>query len=264
MNRFAFVVLCSITASLAAQQPAAPTFEVASIKISKNPPLQDSQFGYPPGGRFFVRNIPMRWIIAMAYGESRWFPLDRVLGGPSWLDSETYDVEGKAAEPDVSSTSIRAMVRTLLEQRLALKSHVEQRNMPVYNLVKINPASRLLQASNGQDCVSSPEQESKSLPACGFALPKPSATGTTLSGYGVTMDQITVNLQPYVDRPLFNSTSLEGRFSFTLTVPHRDADDPETLLMSRALQDQLGLRLTPATGPVEVLVIDSVERPTPN
>lgn len=256
-------VLCALGGGVGmAQQPASPAFEVASIKPNKNPPLQDSRWGYA-GDRFLVRNIPMRRIIAMAYGEPRMFPLDRVLGGPSWLDSERYDVEAKAAEPDVSRASLRAMARLLLEERLALKLHVEQRNMPIYNLTKSGSADRQLKASNGQDCGSSPQSENR-LPPCGFALPKPSATSITISGYWLTMDEITATLQSFVDRPLFNRTALDGRFSFTLTVPRGDADDSETLLMSRALQDQLGLRLTPTTGPVDVLVIDSVARPTPN
>ena len=252
-------------AGMAQQVSTPPAFDVASIKPNNGPPFQDASWGYPPG-RFLVRNMGMRWTIAMVYGEADGFPLDRVLGGPSWLDTDRYDVEGKVGDPNASETVIRAMARSLLEQRLALNTHVERRELPIYNLVN-NGAARpggQLRASTGDDCVESAQTESKALPACGIALPKPSGSGTTFSAYHVTMDEITDLLQPFVDRPLVNRTNRDGRFSFTLTVRRADLGDSESALMSQALQDQLGLRLAGARGPVDVLVIDSVERPTPN
>src|SRR5262245_4370190 len=90
------VVLGSLPVAGVAQQPA-PVFEVASIKPNKNPPWQGSSWGYPPG-RFLVQNVHMRMVIAMVYGEPRGFLVARVLGGPSWLDDERYDIEGKTVE----------------------------------------------------------------------------------------------------------------------------------------------------------------------
>ena len=272
MTRLAMILaaVCAVLVPLTAQQ-SAPAFEVASIKRNLSPPFQDSSWGYPPG-RFLTRNVNMRLVIAMVYGEPRGFLVDRVLGGPSWLDDDRYDIEGKTVEPDPSETLLRAMARSLLEQRLSLKTHVEQRELPIYALVDDGTGKPRgqLRVSDGNDCAAEARPSTEKLPDCGLDLPKPSATGLTFSAYAVTMDDITSYLQSFVSRPLFNRTKAAGRFSFTLTVPNRFevqgaplAGDSDAL-MSRALQDQLGLRLQASRGPVEVLVIDAVERPTPD
>ena len=267
------VVLCGLTVAGAQQSSSSPAFEVASIKPNKSAPYQDSSWGYPPG-RFLVRNMHMRWVIAMTYGEPQGFLVDRVLGGPSWLDDDRYDIEGKAVEPDPSEALLRAMARSLLEKRLALKTHTEQRELPIYALVDDGTGKLRgqLRASDGRDCAPPSQPSSETMPECGLAFPKTSAAGLMLSGYGVTMDEITSHLQSFVNRPLVNRTKIAGRVSFTLTVPHRleigvgSAPDPadSSVLMSRALQDQMGLRLASARGPVDVLVIDSIERPSPD
>jgi len=264
------IVLIVVSSLTVAAQQSAPAFEVASIKPNSSPPFQDSSWGYP-SGRFLVRNKHMRMVIAMVYGEPRGFLVDRVLGGPAWLDSERYDIEGKAAEPDPPEAVLRAMARSLLEQRLSLRTHVERRELPIYALADdgtLKPRGQL-RVSDGSDCVEVSRQTDK-LPECGPALPTTTAAGLTLSANAVTMDEISSYLQSFVSRPLFNRTKAAGRFSFTLTVPHRFETQGAPLagdsdaLMSRALQDQLGLRLMASRGPVDVLVIDSVERPTPN
>ena len=210
----------------------------------------------------------------MVYGEPPGFLLDRVLGGPSWLDAERYDIEGKAIEPDPPEALLRAMARTLLEKRLALKTHVERRELPIYALMDAGtgkPGGQL-RASDGRDCAAESAAPDAKLPPCGIRLPTATAAGLTFSGYHVTMDDITALLQSFINRPLVNRTTNTDRLTFTMTVPHRleigvgNAPDPgdSTTLMSRALQDQLGLRLVSSRGPVDVLVIDSVERPAPD
>jgi len=270
MGRAVTLVLLAILSTvLTAQQPA-PAFEVASIKPNYSPPFQDVSMGYPPG-RFLARNVHMRWIIATVYGEPRGFLVDRVLGGPTWLDDDRYDIEGKAVERDPSEALLRTMARSLLEKRLALRTHVEQRELPIYALVNDGTGKPRgqLRVSDGSDCTASRPSTEK-LPECGLAPPTTTPTGLTLSANSVTMDEITSYLQSFVSRPLINRTKTAGRFSFALTVPHRFETQGAPLagdsdaLMSRALQDQLGLRLMASRGPVDVLVIDSVARPTPD
>jgi uncharacterized protein (TIGR03435 family) len=273
MSRLAIHVLAALLSTVLAAQQETPSFEVASIKPNNSPPFQDSSWGFPPG-RLLVRNANMRLVIAMVYGEPRGFPIDRVLGGPSWLDTDRYDIEGKTVEPDPSEARLRAMARSLLERRFALRSHVERRELPIYTLTDDGTGTprRQLRASDGRDCAGT-LTPADNLPRCGPSfLPAASAAGLVFSGYFVTMDEIASVLQPFVNRPLVNRTTIAGRLSFTLTVPRAfeakagTAPDPgdSIALISQALQDQLGLRLTSSKGPVDVLVIDSVQRPTPD
>ena len=109
MHRSALFVVMATGAVLAQSGPA---FDVASIKRNRTAD-SSSSFGYPPG-RFLARNLSMRGIIAMVYGDSG-FPTDRVIGGPGWLDSDKYDVEGKISGADVPVETFRAMARSLME-----------------------------------------------------------------------------------------------------------------------------------------------------
>src|SRR5262245_42739030 len=91
MNRFAFVVFCSVTASLAAQQPAGPTFEVASVK----PHTSDDQrmiMTMQPGGRFVATNVAMRLIIRTTFQMQD----DQIVGAPAWIDTDRFDINAKA------------------------------------------------------------------------------------------------------------------------------------------------------------------------
>ena len=174
------------------------------------------------------------------------------------------------------------MLRALLEERFKLVTHRETREMPIYELVVARADGRLgpgLHKSD-VDCealfaarragVAPPPRQPLEPPACGLM----GGPARTIAG-AVTMQQLATNLSTAVEGLVIDKTGLTGRFDFNLAwTPERlptDAPppgippiDPNGPDLFTALREQLGLKLTPAKGPVDVLVIDRVERPTPN
>ena len=150
-------------ATLSARQPA-PAFEVASVKRNTSGGDEGS-IGPRPGG-YAMASIPVRLLIVRAY-ELRSF---QVVGGPSWIDGERFDLNARAPE-STPSKEILAMLRTLLAQRFKLVTHVEQREQPVYALVTARGDGRLgpqMKAST-LNCSGQPDQSDR----CAMAVPDP-------------------------------------------------------------------------------------------
>lgn len=252
---------------IAAPQPA-PTFDVTSVKPSLNP--RSTQIGFPPGG-FVAVYTPLRPVISLIYGED---PETEVIGGPAWLDFDPFDIEAKA-EGSPSAANLKIMTRALLEDRFKLKVHHEQREAPVYALTT-GPAGetgRQLRVHVEGDCATDRRLVTPTLPICGFGLPVIGEREVVLRGRDVTMSQIARNLKAFAGRPVLDRTGVSGRFSFELTVAREAptgvgggsiAPGVSATLLGDALREQLGLTLESARAPVDVVVIDSVQRPTAN
>jgi uncharacterized protein (TIGR03435 family) len=270
--------LCAATLVAQAAQSAgdadAVRFEVASIKrnvggnVATSPPVL-------PNGEIRLVNMPARNVVLMAY------PLEmlpsEIIGSPSWLDSERYDViaKGKAA---ATADERREMWRALLADRMKLAAHYETREKPTYDLV-IARSDRRLGAglkSSTLDCTqsttSAPPAPGASMRELGLARCRSfgiDRDGTMYSG-GVEMAALARMISPTAGRPVIDRTGLEGFFSVAFRyqrLPQRaDAapspDDPPALFT--ALQEQLGLKLEPAKAQLPVLVIDRIERPDPD
>src|SRR3954467_11956679 len=117
-----------------AQEPKPPAFDVASIKPAADP----TSFSFSmvqPGGRYIGQNMPLRLLIKTAYGVHD----SQIIGGPSWIDSDHWDINAKAEGYKGTTTTFRdearLMVRPLLADRFKLVLHHEQRELPVYALV---------------------------------------------------------------------------------------------------------------------------------
>jgi uncharacterized protein (TIGR03435 family) len=156
---------------------------------------------------------------------------------------------------------MRAMVRQMLAERFALKMHTEVRERPIYRMVvarrdgKLGP---LLYRIDDAECGGNNPQP------CDLA-----AWSGGLMSSRIGLQQLAAALfntsQTGVDRPVVDHTGLAGMFGFTLTFsPFNTAHVSDNPSIFTALREQLGLKLEPAQGPVELLVIDSVEQPTPN
>src|SRR5687768_4567505 len=132
MNRVVvacLAVMLGLASQLVAQSPAAPAFEVASVKPSN--PDAAVPGGMPVGGRFTVSNRTLRELVLMAYD----LPDARLGGGPDWQTSRRFDIQAKAKDPVAGMTAMRPMLQTLLADRFKLKVHTERREMPIYALV---------------------------------------------------------------------------------------------------------------------------------
>jgi bla regulator protein blaR1 len=274
----------SLTMS-AAQAPTSapagqPTFEVASVKSHGSIP-GERRLAFMPNGRFLADNVPLRSLIATAYGDPRPLPGYRIIGGPGWLESEAFDIEAKAADsfanaPAAFADTGRLMLRALLAERFDLVVRQERRAIPVYALTLARRDGRTgpaLRAAAGEDCVPAPPPGQPptriDLPPCGVA--RGMGPGK-LAGYSATFDQIARILELGTDRPVTNRIAQTGTFTFALeftptrTGPSTDAAAGDTPAVSifTAVQEQLGLRLEPSTSEMDVLVIERVERPSQN
>ena len=218
-----------------------PQFEVVSIKPSK------ADAGSPSGidsrnGRIDARNVTLKRCIMGAYGVGP----NQIIGGPDWLDTDRFEIIAKAEEP-VGVSVLNVMLQVLLADRFKLALHRETRPIDAYVLEVRNDQPKL-ERGDGKDA-------------------------TTSNGRGgivatnATMDRFAEILSRQMDRPVINRTALEGLFNVTLKwTPDstRRDDASEGPSVFTAIQEQLGLRLRAQKVPVEVLVIDSVQKPSEN
>jgi uncharacterized protein (TIGR03435 family) len=168
-------------------------------------------------------------------------------GGPKWIRSEFYDVEAKAdGHPSVAMMQ-GPMLQALLEDRFKLKIHFETRPGPVYELTASNGASGL-----------KPFQEGSCFPHCQVQVSsEQSLRSVDVEGSGLT--EFCGLLSLTLDRPVIDKTGITGKFDIHLRFSPDNATDPNDPTVFTAIQEQLGLKLVPAKGPIEVLVIDHVE-----
>lgn len=270
-------LLVSSSAAVA-QQSVPQKFEVASIKRS----APDAHWGYDVGrGRRAVFNdFLVRELIQFAWHTQ----IFRIVHEPEWLETEHYDIqattEGRATEDEV-----RIMLRALLAERFRLSLRPETRQMPVYKLVPAKGGSKLTPAKEGAclplEKYPSPQPPSENLvpPVCGVRQRlRSDANGAPvmrLQETGATLADFARQLGGLLDRQVDDDSGISGVFDFSLeyapdshlagrlNVGGQSADSSVPELFT-ALNEQLGLRLVAGKGPVEVLVIDHIERPSEN
>jgi uncharacterized protein (TIGR03435 family) len=253
----AVAALITAVSSVSAQVPA---FEVISIQMTPPGTRIIAMPHVEAGGRFVTANVPVGLLMNTALGVHR---RDRLVGAPAWVSTARFNVEAKApadvaANPAALASQVKDMVKTLLADRFQLRFHIEDRNAPVYALVKDRAGSVLgpsLKRSTYtcQDWLN-PATPPSAVP-CDFHL----RTRDSISGYGKTMRELAEFLGDGVDRQVVDKTGIDGRFDLSLTW-----DDAAGPSMFTAIQEQLGLRLESTTAPVQFVVIDHIERPTEN
>ena len=264
-----------------------PRFEVASVR--QNPSNDRRSFSAQPGGRLVVRNFALKDLIAAAYEMADIQALipERILGGPDWIESERYDIEAKAAtefqfRPGAPPQDMFLMLRSLLEDRFTLMTHRETREMPIFELVVARKDRTLgpgLHKSSvdcdalfaGGPAAGPPAPRAPNEPPPCRVMGGPARTIAA----GVTMQQLAANLSNHLQRFVVDKTGLTERFDVNLAwtperlpagspPPGSPPVDPNGASLVSALQEQLGLKVQAARGPVDVLVIDSVQHPTPD
>ena len=264
-----------------AQQPPL-AFETASVKPNKSGD-EERYIRLDPGGGLTVVNMQLRELITWAY-QIQSFQLE---GGPDWIASDRFDILAKP-EREVPSTGPgqgppRMMMRTLLADRFKLMMHEETKNLPIFEIVlaredgKLGP--RLRPAA--VDCAAqAAAARAGTPPPASSGPPGPGSCGMNMNpvsvrGGGVTLAMLANLLERAVGRLVIDRTGLEGNWDLEVNyTPDRSqippgvelpsSIDPNGPSLFTALEEQLGLKLRPARGPVEVLVIDSVQQPTPN
>lgn len=282
----AAAALVVITVMAALGQTARPQFEVASIKpTGSQRPAQMRDFPGRLAGRFMM-NAPLRVLMETAYRAQPF----QIMGGPEWIASEQYEVNAKAVG-NADRAQILLMLQSLLEDRFRLQIHRESREMPVYALVTARGGLKLPPLREGT-CVEQtnpqpplPEPGGRMQPPgqgpmpsvrCGGVGVRLEPGGARLTGGKVPMAEFARVLSQVLGRPVTDRTGFSGAFDVNLdflpddTTGGLPAPPPGTIPAETASPSifsavqQLGLRLESTKGPVEVLVIDHVERPSAN
>jgi len=310
--------------------PQKPSFEVVSVKPS--PPREfNLVISRRQSDGVTLTGTSLRGLMATAYFDSTSGESLRVFGGPDWMDSALYDVQGKAdcSGGIISRDQMALMFQSLLEERFQLKAHLETRDMPVYNLVVGKDGPKLKASADQtpppmpvpliQTCGPAPETPTpppllppppppgtdmaKLMSELSSQLPRGqmiflgSPTGMTLQSRAVPISRLVSTLKMMTGRQVIDKTELTGLFDIamkfstdgllmmtstgapvTLGRPSGSpvgttsgpptvngapvAEDPVPTLFT-AIQD-LGLKLEQARGPIQVVVIDSVRKPSEN
>lgn len=248
------------------QQPNAPSpaFEVATIKPTA-PDWNGGRYIHMEGAhQFVVRNHVLRTLIASAYNLNT----KAISDGPAWIDSEHYDIV--AATPGDHPPTYdqqMAMLQELLADRFDLKFHREEKQLPIYALKVANGGPKLKTSTASAD--SFPQGP----PPLIFAVALP--TVHLPAQYATMAELASVFQRAVLDRPVVDETGLTGRYDFDLEFTPGDVEwngafagrtptDADKPGLWTAIQEQLGLKLVATIGPVETIVIDHIDEPTPN
>ncbi len=289
---FSFVNGAQVRAqSLPPATAPALSFEVASIKSSRP---GGGNFGGSDSDRFHVADVTTRWLIEYAYNDFHAGAIlkdDQLSGGPSWINTEKYDVNAKvqdslAGKLQNLSNEERGheyclMVQSLLADRFKLKIHHETREHLIYALVVAKGGPKFLQTRYklpGPDAAELDGPGGKRLP--------PATPGMRRYWVHGPVDRLAMVLSrlPDVGRLVLDQTGIEGGYDLVFEVaqdqdtagtstapvegtPGTDSASPATSSgpsIFTALQEQLGLKLESTKGPVDVVVIDHIERPSEN
>jgi uncharacterized protein (TIGR03435 family) len=283
--------LRAVGRSQTAQAPAASAaFEVASIKPNNSGDGRVQMRN--AAGRFDATNVTLRMLIRQAYGLQD----SQITGGPGWLADDHFDIvakfEGTSQDAFVAQqrgsgpTRVQLAIRALLAERFNLVVHNETKEMPVYALIVARSDGKLGSEikKSEVDCSAPGRGRGPGGPPQGPPAPgEPMQCGIriglgTLTMGGASLSQFAQSLANFVGRLVLDKTGLTGGWDLNLTwtpdnLPQRPpgapeppggAIDPNGPSIFTAVQEQLGLKLDSQRGPVDVLVIDKAEHPTPN
>ena len=234
-----------------------PTFDVTSVKPNKS---VDRRFGITPspGGLVRATNTTLRQLINAAYGT----PDFRIIGATGWMTTDRFDIEAKATG-DPPRAQLLLMLQSLLADRFKLVVHRETRELPTYDLVVAKGVPKFKEGK----CFGQPGLQNP----CGAF----SGSATHFFARAAKIDQLTLFLSSHESRVVVDKTGVTGEYDMDLTWTPVDAPlgpgdagqappDPNGPSIFTALQEQLGLRLEPSKGPVEILVIQNAEKPAEN
>lgn len=270
--------------------PAQPKFEVASVKPGKSGEQPGSNFPLGPGdvyvrngGYLSARGWPFSVYLMFAYkmiGNQAQYVLPQL---PDWAKSEPYDIEARA-ESDPGKDGMRLAMRALLADRFGLATHYEEREVPLlaFALAHSGKTGPQLQSHpEGAACPTEAAPGSSGLvdgkPAlCNgiFPLPPTAPGRLRFGGRNVTIAFIADSFSSALSRPMIDRTGLSGKFDFTLefvterngAVPQRaeTPTDDRGPTFEEALREQLGIKVQSTKGPIKILQVDQIQRPSPN
>ncbi|HEY1805907.1 MAG TPA: TIGR03435 family protein [Terracidiphilus sp.] len=225
-------------------------FEVASIRPHRNAGDEPSDRRMLPGGRFIATATTVRTLIRVAFGADD----DRIFGAPGWIDDETFDIDATTVNRAEITTpqQFQQVILSLLEDRFGFKFHRGQKEGPVYWLEvdksgKLGPAIKP-GSPNSQPNISTNSDGQK----------------TVMAASGMSMADIASALSRQAGRLTEDHTNLEGNFDLLLEWSPAESPDATNPPLFTAIKEQLGLKLQPAKGAIETVVIDRITHPSAN
>ena len=256
MRAIAIGSLVAVAGIALCQDGDRPAFEVISVKPSA---MKNGQYGIAlatfPGGRILANMVPLDYFTSVAFD----MQIFQIEGGPKWLHDDRWDMEAKPPAGSKAAKSNprmwklppnadqRLMMQSLLADRFQMRWHRETREGPVYFLVKTDKL-KLRDAKDKED-----------FPWVGTAR----NTGPGLWGLNATMELLAKRLSDDVKRPIIDRTGIEGSYDFDFEL-ERNWDNWDVVSAVIAAVQGIGLKLESGKGPIEVLVIDSIAKPTAN
>jgi bla regulator protein blaR1 len=250
-----------------------PNFEVVSVKPHEAGDRMTSMRLLPDG--IIAAGLPLKFLVRLSFGISD----DRILNEPSWVGANRFDINAKvgpADSPKLKGLEIEkrwAMMLPVLEDRFSLKFHREMRDLQVYTLVVTKGGSKMQPAKNSLPNLS---------PVPGRVMMRFSQDEMSLATSDGTMESLTQMISQQIGSTVLDKTGLSGKYEFSLHwIPEHDAGpmmlsgagipangeaqpDNSGVSLFTALQEQLGLKLVSQRVPVEVVVIDHIQQPSPN
>ncbi len=232
------------TRPASAQPATTEKFESISIKPNHSGNTENNMRTSP--GRLAAENVTPHNLLLYAFGMAE----TRLFGEPDWVSKEKFDVTAVTGTSiEFNRTTLQPYLQSLFADRFQLKYHREDREFPIFSLVV---------AKGGPRLTASPVEGASST---GIHA---NAGKNLLNAKNVTMKRLAEVLSQQSDRFVLDHTGLTGQYDFNLAwSSDLTSDDAQEPALFTAVQ-QLGLKLEPAKGPVEVVVIDHIERPTPN
>lgn len=280
----AFVALLALAAPPVAQQPAlsaapaaqTPSFDAASVKRNAGGGPPGMEIRVMPNGGFVATNVPLRTLVREAFRVQDY----QLVGVPAWAANERFDITARSG---AANGDWQSMVQALLRERFALDAQRETRELPIYVAAlargdgrpgpRLQPVTPdLAQYCQGQRLPEAQRPAADPAVFCGMRQ----ALGS-VQGKDLPLTALWRFVSQQAGRAIVDRSGLTGNYAFELTwTPEQFANretpavvngntiDPNGPSLFTALQEQLGLRLDAQRGPVDVLVVNRLDRPTEN
>ena len=245
------LVTMAVAAQAVAPPPAVKTFEAVSIR--KREGGTGGSTSRPAGG-FMAPNVAVINLITMSYD----LRFGQLIGGPEWIRTDRYDVMARA-EGNPPMTELRPMLQAMLADRFKLVTHRETREVQGYRLVMAQPGRLGPRLTPGEACSLGAKRTNG---PCRISFDGPSLVAS-----GAAISSLIGTLESRAGGPVSDDTGLSGLYDYELRWSEFQpgvAASSDLPNLFTALQEQLGLKLEPTRVRLEVLVIDSIERPTEN
>jgi bla regulator protein blaR1 len=254
---------------------ASKQWKFAVVSIRKDNSDGPTHIGVATADGYQMKNLFLGYLLLAAYGPQRgaaFYSVGQITGMPTWMEGndDRYDVDAKVDDADLADwqnpakqpAMLRSMLQALLEERLKLVVHRTFREAPVYRLIVGKDGPQFKETNPGE-----PHPGAHPMPGGGTLLREQNRDQLTMRYFGISIAQLASFQLGDAGRPIEDQTGLAGRYDFSIERPVTQQEgiaSPDPGPSPFSIADRLGLRLEPAKGQVETLVIDHVERPSPN